>query len=399
MKRILLMSVLSVFLAACTTTVSLNLKNPTDIAQSPRVIVQNDKGIEKETLNLGKLQPKGVLQQEFKVPHSSTVVIKSSTDMGYDVCDLPSYSIPTKPDPYPLSVDLCVSGNWLPSDAQGITAIRNALSDLGANVGFTPISVKDGLSTWFGALAALVPASNDHPQQLLYLIQPARFTKKAITLDEFQYPLTVSSKTVQVIGKSSASLAANVPLYGSVGVDTNSENLYDLKWSMNGFGAVTKKDSADWSLTAAISSLSASEKALLYEALNKEKDAVLLYINRFYVIKNANFYVKEGKKLASTAKLTASTFLTTNGAWSFDSVNEAHQQFQDLVLNIAGITVPATVLRVKNKTASQTFDTAKTLADKGYNIPSYVYEIATDGTKSQKEIALSGAVQKQFKNK
>lgn len=393
MKRIFLMLVFSALLAACTTTVSLKLKNPTDVAQSPRVIVQNDKGIEKETFPLGTLQPKGELLREFKVPHSSNVVIKSSTDMGYDVCDLPPYSIPTKPDPYTLSVDLCVAGNWLPSDSQGITDIRKALSDLGPNVGFTPVSLKDGLSTWFGALAVLVPASKDRPKRLLYLIQPARFTGKAITLDEFQYPFTVSSKTTQVIGKSSAGVAASVPLYGSVGVDTNSESLYNLRWEMNGYGPVERKDSADWSLIKAITSLPVREKKLLYDILNEEKDAVLLYIYKIYVIKNADFRVKEGKKLSTTAKLTASTFLTTNGAWSFDSSDEAHQQFQELVLNIEGIPVQAKILKVENKTASKSFATGK-----GEH-PSYVYEIVTDATKPQKGMFLSGDVQKQINNK
>ena len=401
MKRILLMVVLSALLAACTTTVSLKLKNPTDVAQSPRVIVQNDKGIEKETLNLGKLQPKGELLREFEVPHSSNIVIKSSTDMGYDVCDLPPYSIPTKPDPYTLSVDLCLTGNLLLSDANGIAAIGDALADMGQNIGFTPISVKDGLSTWFGALAVLVPANKDHPQQLLYLIQPARFTGRAITLDEFQYPSSISSRTVQVIGKSSAGVAASVPLYGSIGVDTTSENLYNLEWSMNGYGFKTKVDPNGWSIQKAITSLPTREKKLLYDALNKERDAVLWYVNKIYVIKNADFHVKEGKKLATTAKLTASTFLTTNGAWSFDSSNDSHQQFQELVLNIGGITVPVNILRVENKKASKSFSKSfsKSLAAswEGEH-PSYVYEIATDETKPQKEMLLSGAAQKQINN-
>lgn len=389
MKRIFLMLVFSALLAACTTTVSLKLKNPTDVAQSPRVIIQNDKGIEKETFPLGTLQPKGELLREFKVPHYSNVVIKSSTNMGYDACDLAPYSIPAKPDPYPLAVDLCVGGaEFLPSDSQGITDIRKALSYLGPNVGFTPIPIKDGLSTWFGALAVLVPASKDQPQRLMYLIQPARFTGKAITLDEFQYPFSTSSRTVQVIGKSSAGVAASVPLYGSVGVDTTSENLYNLKWSMNGYGGKTREDSKDWSLIKAITLLPVPEKELLYDALSKEKDAVLLYINKIYVIKNADFYVKEGKKLATTAKLTASTFLTTNGAWSFDSSDEAHQQFQELVLNIEGITVPATILKVKEETAK------KFATGKGEEHPSYVYKIVTDTTKPQKEMVLSGDVQK-----
>lgn len=419
MKRILLVTVLSLFLASCTTTVSLNLKNPTDIAQSPRVVVQNDKGVEKETLNLGKLKAKGQLHQDFKVPHSSTVVIRSSNDSGYDVCDLPGQTIPANPDPYPMSVDLCITGNYLPSDSQAMNAIKNALSDLGPNVGFMPVSVRNGLSTWFGALAAIVPASNDHPQKLLYLVQPARFAKKAITFDEFQYPLTVSSKEVQVAGKSSASLSASVPLYGSVGVDTASENLYNLKWSMNGFGAVTKQDAADWSLIDAITSLSDGEKELLYDALNKDKEAILLYINRFYVIKNADFYVKEGKKLATTAKLTASTFLTANGAWSFDSVTEAHQQFQDLVLNVGGITVPATVLRVESKAPQiiaagksrpdwnmstkplEKYGISGSIAEKPSpdgNMSTYIYQVAADATKAKEEIVLSGVLQTQQKN-
>jgi hypothetical protein len=177
---------------------------------------------------------------------------------------------------------------------------------------------------------------------LLYKIQPARFLKKEVTLDEFQYPSTILSKEAQVTGKSSAGLALSVPVYGSLGVDTNSENLYNIKWSMEGFGPVEIKEPADWSLADAIKSLPENDKKIIYKAL-KVKGATLMFVNHIYVIKNADFSVKEGKKLSANAKLNAMSFLTANGAWSFESANASQQKYQELVLNISGMPLNAIV--------------------------------------------------------
>jgi hypothetical protein len=388
MKNILWTMVFSLLLAGCSTTVSLMIKNPTDIAQAPRVIVQDNKGIEKETINLGKLQPKGEIKREFKVSNNSNLLIKSSDNNGYDVCDFPPYSIPAKPDPYPLAVDLCIKPIYLPDDSQGPAAIGASLSKLGEYVGFTPLPIKNGLSTWFGALIVYVPPSdNSHELKLLYKIQPSRFLEKEVTLDEFQYPSTISSQETQVTGKSSAGLALSVPVYGSLGVDTNSENLYNIKWSMEGFGSVGIKEPAGWSLANAIKSLPENDKKIIFKAL-KVEGATLMFVNRIYVIKNADFSVKEGKKLSTNSKLNAMTFLTANGAWSFESANEAHKKYQELVLNISGMELNTIISEEKERNPVKS---AGRHIKKSEDVKYTVEKVAIV---PGKEIFLTGAIQK-----
>ncbi len=341
-------------LVSCSTTVNLTVRNPTEISQIPRVVILSDKGIERETINLGMLEPKQEVPRSMEVKDSWNIVIKSITDKGYGAWESAPITIPKKPDPFPLVVDLGFNGNYLPDDSSSIGQIRNALSDLGPNVGFKPIDIRNALSTWFGSLVVMILPSKEQSEKILYLVQPSRFSNTT-TYDQFIYPSTNSTNEVKVIGKSSAKLAASVPIYGSIGVNVSADNLYNVRWSMNGFGMVTKRDPDKWSYVEAIESLPNNEKKVIHEAMEQNPSAVMLYVNRFYVIRNADFFVKESRKLETGAKLSALSFVTADGAWTFESATESHQLYQDLVLNVGGIILPAKVVKVKDKEGSNIY--------------------------------------------
>ncbi len=341
-------------LVSCSTTVNLTVRNPTEISQIPRVVILSDKGIERETINLGMLEPKQEVPRSMEVKDSWNIVIKSITDKGYGAWESAPITIPKKPDPFPLVVNLGFNGNYLPDDSSSIGQIRNALSDLGPNVGFKPIDIRNALSTWFGSLVVMILPSKEQSEKILYLVQPSRFSNTT-TYDQFIYPSTNSTNEVKVIGKSSAKLAASVPIYGSIGVNVSADNLYNVRWSMNGFGMVTKRDPDKWSYVEAIESLPNNEKKVIHEAMEQNPSAVMLYVNRFYVIRNADFFVKESRKLETGAKLSALSFVTADGAWTFESATESHQLYQDLVLNVGGIILPAKVVKVKDKEGSNIY--------------------------------------------
>jgi hypothetical protein len=381
-------------LVSCSTTVNLAVKNPTEISQIPRVVIFSDKGIEKETINLGKLEPKQETHRSMKVKHSWNVVVKSSIDKGYDAWESGQYTIPKQPDPFSIDVNLGFNGNYLPDDSRSIEQIRNALSDLGPNIGFKPIDVKNALSTWFGSLVVMIPPSKEQSEKILYQAQPSQFGKTT-TYDQFIYPATSSINEVKVIGKSTANLAANMPIYGSIGVNTLANNLYNVRWSMNGFGMVIKKESGNWSYFEAIKSLSDKEKKTIQEAMEQNPSALMLYVNRLYVIKNADFFVKESKKLETGAKLSALSFVTADGAWTFDSVTESHQQYQELVLNVGGVTLSASI--VKAQEAKGKIKGKKALTSGAYeggfagDFKNDIYQVVSKPDVVQKEYLLSGA--------
>ena len=377
--RITICLLAALLLVACSTTVNLTVKNPTKISQIPRVVISSDKGIEKETINLGKLEPKQDKPWSMKVKDSWNIVVKSNTDKGYGAWESAPYTIPKKPDPFPIVVDLGLNGNYLPDDSRAIEQIRIALSDLGPNVGFRPLDIKNALSTWFGSLVVMILPSQGQPERILYQVEPNNFCRSATTLDQFTYPATISTNEVKVIGKSSANLAASVPVYGSIGVNVSADNLYNVQWSMNGFGMVTKRDPDNWSYVEAIESLPDREKKAIQEAMEQNPSAVMLYVNRMYVIKNADFFVRESKKLEAGAKLSVLSFVTADGAWTFENSTTSHQQFQELVLNVGGITLPVSMAKVKagSKSFGQSFET-------------YIYQVVPRIV--QKEYFLSGAV-------
>ena len=363
-------------LVSCgTTKVNLAVNNPTDISQIPRIVILSDREIEQEIIYLGKLGPGQSTHRSMKVKPSRNVVVKSSIDKGYDAWGSEKYTIPKQSNTFSINVNLGLNGNYLPNDSSAIGQIGNTLSDLGPNVGFEPIDIKNALSTWFGSLVVMIPPSKEQSEKILYQVQPSRFSNTT-TLDEFKFPETSSINEVKVIGKSSANLAANVPIYGSIGVNVSADNLYNVHWNMNGFGMVIKKDPDRWSYIEVIESFSNKEKKVIREAMEQNPSAVMLYVNKFYVIKNADFFVKESRKLETGGKLSVLSFVTADGVWTFESVTESHKQYQDLVINAGGITVPVSIVKVEDTAGSKT----------------YIYQVVPRPDMMQKEYLLSGAV-------
>jgi len=395
MMRVALVVPLFLFCVSCTTTVNLTVRNPTDIPQAARVAIKSQDGVEKETVSLGDIEPRGETKRSFEVRPSSKLVVRSSTETGYEAWESAPYTVQSKPDPFSLLVSLGLRGQYLPDDFTAVHQIRSVLSEMGPNVGFEPLPIKNGLSTWFGALVVIVPPSKKQPEmKLLYYVRPGLGFEKPVTYDEPQYPSSTSSATVHMIGKHSSNLAGSVPLYGSIGVNPASENLYQVRWSMKGYGRVIKKEPANWSTMDVIEALTSDKKEAIAETLIREKSAVLLYINQLYVLKKADFFVKEGRKLPAGAQLSASTYLIPEGAWSFKSVKESHQQYQDLVLNVRGITLPITVLKKKTRVLRR-----GTERPHQEFIPTYIYQVKPLAGKSEHEYFISGEAQRQVEGK
>ena len=162
---------------------------------------------------------------------------------------------------------------------------------------------------------------------------------------------------------------------------------------MNGYGLISKVAPSDWSLAAAIEGLTDIEKETLYDFLTQNKEAILLYVSKIYVIKNADFWIKESRKLTGGAKLDGAAFITASGAWTFDSVTENHKQFQDLILNITGDEVPVTLIKTINtkRLSARASEKARTETEviKAVEVP----------TKVQQEQVISGEIQEQLKPK
>ena len=207
--------------------VGLTVTNKSDIPQAAQVSIKNEQKIETERISLGNIEPNGQIYRRFEVSHNSIVEVEGITRQGHISDTSPSESIPSKPDPHYFKVDLYSGGNKI-NEAEGVKKIGDTLYELGKNIGFSPITVKDGLSTLFDALIALVPPSGGQPGKVLYHVQPARFVKTVTKIDEFQYPSTISTSTVHITGTSAASLAASVPIYGSLGINSAAENLYEV---------------------------------------------------------------------------------------------------------------------------------------------------------------------------
>ncbi|MDH7500448.1 MAG: hypothetical protein QHH30_08700 [candidate division NC10 bacterium] len=395
MRRVAFAIPLFLLCASCAQTVNLTVRNPTEIPQEARVAIKSKQGVEKKTIGLGKMKPGEEAKRSFKARPSSRLVIKSSTATGYEAWESGPYEVRAAPDPFNLQVDLGLRGRYLRDDSDAVRQITSVFSELGPRVGFEPLSFQKGLSTWFGALAVVVLPSKHQPEmKVLYHVPPGRVSDREGRENAFPTPSSTSSATVHFIGKHTSHLIGSVPLYDSLGINPASENWYQVEWSLKGYGRVTKKEPAHWSIMHVIEAIPSDRKEAIAEALLREKDAVLLYINQLYVLKKADFLVKEGRKLPVGAQLNDSTYLTPEGAWSFESVKESPQHYEDLVLNVRGIILPIAVIKKKTRVLRRG-------AERPHPefIPTYIFQIKRYPAELQPGYFISGEAQRQVRGK
>jgi hypothetical protein len=350
MKKSLFSAAIAVLVTTgCTTTVNLTVKNPTRESQSVIAAIK-DKGATKQELNLGTLEPGKDVKSTFPVEHDKDLAV-SSTARGYVAWRSTPVTITSAPDPRNLDETINLSAQYV-DEASAVQTVIDDFSRIGKNYQLLPIQARQAVDKYLGALLVMVPPQEGgHGGMVLFRIPPSQFLgisgERSIT-----YADTNSSHQTQMPGWSAQRLSDSFPIL-KFGTDYSYDSLYDLRWSLKGFGDILAAEPPTWSLFTAIDDLSDTQKAAIDELMMVNPSTVLLYINRIYAVRDGYISRKHGRKLEPGATLDASSYLTPSGAWTFSDSATDTKHFAEAVLYMGGEVVQTTFLRMSPGTPDE----------------------------------------------
>ncbi len=350
MKKSLFSAAIAVLvITGCTTTVNLSVKNPTRESQSVIAAIK-DKGATKQELNLGTVEAGKDIKSTFPVEHNRDLAV-SSTMRGYVAWRSTPVTITSAPDPRNLDETISLSAQYV-DEASAIQTVVDDFSRIGRNYRLLTIQARQAVDKYLGALLVMIPPQEGGQEgMVLYRIPPSQFV--GISGERsIKYADTNSSHQAQMSGWSAERLSHAFPLL-KFGTDYNYDSLYDLRWTLKGFGDISVAEPSTWSLFTAIDDLSDMQKAAIEELMMVNPSAVLLYVNRVYAIREGNISRKQGRKLEPGATLDSSSYLTPSGAWTFSESAADTKQFAEAVLNMGGEVVQTTFLRISPGTPDE----------------------------------------------
>lgn len=330
------------FANGCSTKVNVTVKNPTKETQSVTATIKY-KGSTKQEITLGTVEAGKDVKSSFDVKRNRDLVLSSSTK-GYETWKSNPITITAKPNPRNVEEEINLTAQ-LVDEARSEQTVIDEFLKIGKNYGLLPVQAKQAVDTYLGALLLIIPPSDAGQEgEILFRVPPSEFLgvtgERPIT-----YANTNSSYQIQITGTSALRVALIFPIL-SFGVAYNKESLYEVKWSLKGFGNVLVTEPDNWQVYTAVSSLPNAHKAAINQLMASNSSAVLLYVNRLYAIRDGSLSRRQGRKLSAGTSLTASTFLTNNGAWTFSETVEESKDFAEVVLNIGGEVVQATFVMI-----------------------------------------------------
>lgn len=343
MTRILTLCCM-VLIAGCLKTVSLTVRNPTDAPHEVSVTVISKAGMrDPNPLQMGRVAPDQSLNRRFDVDNGGGFEVRSRLRNSAHVFKRHLSVTSRDPNPYPVTIDLEIQGQWVDESLQ-LSTIQGAFSDMGPNLGFRPIPVKNALETVFGALMIVLPPEKEKPAKKLFTLTPAQFGTP-VKLSDFEYPDNGNTFKSYITQTIEAKVSAT-PLFGKLGLTMETGSAYEVEWSMSRYGMILKPEPADWSYLQGFSKLSLDVRMKILKLLADNPSAKLLYVNEMYVLNRASFRTKRGHKVSAGAEIGAASIVTASGTYDFSKSQLRKKEFNTTVLNAVGIEMtPARVER------------------------------------------------------
>lgn len=325
-------------LCGCVTDVELRLVNSTKLPQEPVIEIKDKRGTPEGDVFPGIIEPGEDKDASFKVENGGSFEVVSRL-VGSAETGREKVTVTGNPDPLVKEARLQQSGVRLIDDKSAAENLGRAFGDLGPNVGFKPLLLSNALETVYGALIVLTPAGSDGEKSVVHFhLKPGLFAPR-IADAQFRYPENDKSDTVEITASNTAGISATY-LFGSLNLDSSSQDAYRLHYEMKGFGQVQRAD-GEFNYIQAIQNLKLPVKKAIAKAIDENPGSYLLYVDKMYVIQSARFEVTRGQKLGVGAKLGAAEVVSASGAWTFDQSNAKIEKYDNSVVNISGIRMSA----------------------------------------------------------
>lgn len=316
--------------SGCANTVQLKVGNPTADPYEVKVELRDSDGRPKSSISLGRLDPGKEEARTFKAKPDSVVAMSAQTVSKKYVVWEESKTVPRKPKPFPIDSSISVSpGSRIPTEPN-VKDIANRLGGLGPDLGFAPLPVRNALKTMFGAVKVVELKDGRISKELLTL-QPAQLGNET-AYEAFDYPDHTTEFKVEVLGSSAANLTLSLPVFG-VGLAWDTNSAYRLTSTLRGFGTVDKVVAKDFALEKAITP---DHQKAIAAVLKEHKDAVLLYVNKMWVVKDGDVDVYEGKSFANGEKLNVPAVFNGDTAFKFSDSKSGNRHFSEQALEFWG---------------------------------------------------------------
>ncbi|CAG0938000.1 hypothetical protein BROC_00071 [Candidatus Brocadiaceae bacterium] len=327
----------------CSSTVDISAINKSKVPLEVKAFTYDSDNVKEDSFDLGRVQPEKSVSGKAKVKHGGRIEVKAYLPDSAETDEASRTITSDDPDPFFFNIELSNNLRLLDEDA-AINLLGKAFGNLGSNVGYQPKKIDTALNNDLGSLIVFVPPEEGQlAAPPLFSLGPGIFGPK-VKKEEIFWPANHIDKKVQVTGSKSASLAVSAAVYGSLGIDTSSSDLFELEMKMSGFGIVQGQS---WDYVEALGELTPAHRAAIQSALDSNPNSKLLYIDRMYVIQDAVFRRRKATKIAGTTKLSAASIVTASGAWNFEQDYEDAGRFYESVVNVGGIEIPRNALKSK----------------------------------------------------
>jgi hypothetical protein len=326
-------------ISGCHYNVTLAVKNSVSTPAPPPLnitaIAKDSNGQQSGTTGFGTVNPGAVsTPQTFSVKKGGSYSVQGNLSSGVTAYTSGDKTVNGNLANESVDITTLTSPTINPND---VSAIQAAFGQLGANVGFNPVTVPSALGSLFGGLVWYVDTNNPlrADTQLIMVISPSQLTG-AVALADFQYPQGPQATHDDTISSSaSLQVSGSVPLWGNLSGGFAANSLYKTHWSMVGFGNVTKSDTV--SFQDKLNALTAAQKTDICNRLTTANSHVM-YVNEMYVIKSAILSYQKGNTVTSSAAISGASIIAGNAAYDFSSSQIETTEIDDTVVNVEGPT-------------------------------------------------------------
>jgi len=322
--------------SSCTTLVQLTVKNESQAALAGGVDVRDKNGVRTKEIQLGRIEPGAEHYQEFKVKNGSSFKV-IGTLPGSAVVDPGNLvSVTGDQDPFPKTVSLQSRSRNL-DDSTSFKTISQSFKNTGTDVGARPLGLENALQTRLGALIVAVPRGEGQEPEILYSIDPKTLGVQVNTLDDVRFPGTNEVEEVNIKGQVATNASGSYGPLAHFGVNFHNDSVYELRWVLRGFGTYVKKEDSAKDYAVQYNLLPEEHRQQIAAHLEERPEAQIFYVNELYVLRNADLFIREAKKLSASAEFDAASLVSGSTAYTFENTNEKNHNYGPVALNYWGV--------------------------------------------------------------
>lgn len=308
------------FFLACKTTVKLALNTNDKVSHSATVVLKDKNKVPKEKLNGGLIAPNTGNTVQFKLGKKEFFQVNSSLTSGntiiYSSPDIPPAK---KANPFNYDLELKTNINIL-DDSKASETLKGSLVKTGLDLETTPTNFGYAAENIIGSLIVVVKDSSGR-YKVLHTIRSKKLGVQVMKLTDVKWGNTSEQGNLNITGSEANSIVSAIPFMQKFDAPFENNKVYALRWSLNGYGEYLKPDAV--SATTFIKILPFEEANMVKNLLSKYKGAKVFYINRVYLLKNADLFTKEGKTAEESVN-ESTAIISDNHVYSFENVEEKH---------------------------------------------------------------------------